>query len=96
MVCHAISRFYIFYIHSDNHKVYSGNFEYVFSYEMNVTYSALQTVVEKGRDRDAGNLVVCGTKAVGLLGRDTEKNRAAVLALVCDRLEFTAHHFLCA
>ncbi|EYB99963.1 hypothetical protein Y032_0119g873 [Ancylostoma ceylanicum] len=52
-------------------------------------YSELQTVVEKGRDRGARTLVVCCIEAPALLGRDTEENRAAVPALVCDRMEFT-------
>ncbi|EYC41843.1 hypothetical protein Y032_0553g3354 [Ancylostoma ceylanicum] len=45
----------------------------------NIEYSELQTVVDKGRERGAGTLVVCCTEAVGLLGRDAEENRYAVI-----------------
>ncbi|EYC13578.1 hypothetical protein Y032_0043g795 [Ancylostoma ceylanicum] len=54
-----------------------------------VSTSELQTVVDKGRDRGAGTLVVCCTGAADLLGRDTEENRVAAPGLVYDRLEFT-------
>ncbi|EYB99388.1 hypothetical protein Y032_0123g1178 [Ancylostoma ceylanicum] len=52
-------------------------------------YNELQMVVDKSWDRGAGALVVWCTEAAGLLGRDTEENRAAVPALVYDRMEFT-------
>ncbi|EYB89534.1 hypothetical protein Y032_0230g2942 [Ancylostoma ceylanicum] len=53
------------------------------------TYSELQTVIDKGRDRGASTLAVCYTAAAGLLDRDTEETRAAVTALVYDCSEFT-------
>ncbi|EYC00756.1 hypothetical protein Y032_0113g389 [Ancylostoma ceylanicum] len=54
-------------------------------------YSQLQAVVDKGRHRSAGTLVVSCTESAGLLSRDTKENRAAVPALVYDRLEFIVH-----
>ncbi|EYC33125.1 hypothetical protein Y032_0002g617 [Ancylostoma ceylanicum] len=50
-------------------------------------YGVLQTAIDKRRDPGAGPLVVCCTEAASLLGRDTEENRAAVPALVYDRLD---------
>ncbi|EYB99445.1 hypothetical protein Y032_0122g1053 [Ancylostoma ceylanicum] len=54
-----------------------------------IGYNELQTFVDKGGNHGAGTLVVCCTEAAGLLGRDAEQNRAAVPALVYDRLELT-------
>ncbi|EYC21868.1 hypothetical protein Y032_0018g3574 [Ancylostoma ceylanicum] len=43
-------------------------------------YSKPQTAVDKGRDRDAGTLVVCCTERVSLLSRDTEGSRYVVIS----------------
>ncbi|EYB94107.1 hypothetical protein Y032_0175g494 [Ancylostoma ceylanicum] len=48
--------------------------------EATLTYSDLQTALDKGRDRGAGTLIVCCTGAADMLGKDTEENQRVLIS----------------